>query len=221
MVSIRSAFAFALISLANPAPAAPQPVSAPELAAYEKGFTAVQQATSSFRSDLHQVLHLDGIAQPISSTGTLYYQSPDRLLIRFSQPAGEWMLVNGTQAAIQKQGKPLQRRDLGSQGKAGSHAANLLDFFHSDAARWHRDFDVSMTREGDHLLVRLKPWMTPTSNSQGVEMIVTTLKLPGYDILGMEVTINQGNRIEYQFLNGQRNAPVDSSLFKIPAPSAP
>jgi len=215
MVSIRAALAGVLIALPV-VHAAPAPVSPAEMAAYEKGFTAVQQTTRSFKADLRQTLHLQGVAQPIVSQGKLYYETPDRLAIRFSQPAGEWMLVNGTQVAIQKQGKPLQRRDLSAPGKIPSHAASLLDFFHSDAAHWHRDFDVSMTRDGDHLFVTLKPYMTPTAASQGVEQIVTTLKLPAYDILGMEVTINAGNRIDYEFIDGLRNGYMDGAVFKIP-----
>ena len=207
---------FAILALTHPLRAAPQPVSTTDLAGYDKGFAAVQNETHSFRADLRQTLHLQGIAQPITSVGTLYYASPDKLLIRFSQPAGEWMLVNGTQVAIQKQGKPLERRDLSAQGKSGSHAANLLDVFHSDPARWHRDFDVTMTRDGDRLFVQLKPWMTPTSSSQGVDHIVTTLHLPDYALLGIEITINAQNRIDYEFDHGQRNAAVGPALFKLP-----
>ncbi len=215
MVSIRLALAGILIAWPA-AQAAPVTVTAGEMTTYENGFTAVQQGTRSFKSSLRQTLHLEGVAQPIVSLGTLYYETPNRMLIRFSQPAGEWILVNGTGVAIQKQGKPLQRRDLSAQGKFPSHAASLLDFFHSDAAHWHRDFDVGMARDGDRLFVTLKPFMTPTAPSQGVEQIVTTLGLPGYDILGVEVTIQAGNKIDYEFLDGQRNGPIDEGLFKIP-----
>jgi outer membrane lipoprotein-sorting protein len=195
-----------------------QAASASDVAAFDKGFAAVQESTRTFRADVAQTLHLQGLAKPITSTGTLYYANPDKLLIRFSQPAGEWMLVNGSQVAIQKQGKPLERRDLTADGRASSHAASLLDFFHADPARWHHDFDVSMTRDGARLFVHLKPWMTPTATSQGVEQIVTTLQLPGYDILEMDVTINAGNSVDYQFTHGVRNAALDPALFKIPEP---
>jgi outer membrane lipoprotein-sorting protein len=195
-----------------------QAASATDIAKFDKGFAAVQESTRTFRADITQTLHLQGLTKPITSTGTLYYASPDRLLIRFSQPAGEWMLVNGSQVAIQKQGKPLERRDLTTEGRASSHAASLLDFFHADPARWHHDFDVSMTRDGGRLFVHLKPWLTPTATAQGVEQITTTLQLPAYDILEMAVTINAGNSVDYQFTHGARNVAIDPVLFKIPAP---
>lgn len=208
----------ALVVLTCPLRADPRPVGAADLARYDKGFAAVQESTRTFHADITQTLHLQGLAQTITSTGTLFYANPDKLLIRFSKPAGEWMLVNGPQVAIHKQGKPLEREDLNARGRASSHAASLLDFFHADPARWHRDFDVSMTRDGDRLIVRLKPWMTPTAPAQGVEQIVTTLQLPDYDILGMDVTINAGNSIDYRFTHGARNGALDPALFKIPTP---
>jgi outer membrane lipoprotein-sorting protein len=209
-------FCAALIVMGN----GPHPTqaSASDVAQIDKGFAAVQEATRTFHADITQTLHLQGLDRPITSVGTLDYASPDKLLIRFSQPAGEWMLVNGSQVAIQKQGKPLERRDLSVEGRSASHAASLLDFFHADPARWHRDFEVIMLRIGDVLEVCLKPWMTPTATAQGVQEIVTTLQLPGYDILEMNVTINAGNSVAYQFTHGARNVALDPSLFTIPAP---
>lgn len=211
-------FRWAFLAVALVASSRADPVSDADLARYDAGFAAVQQSTRTFQSDITQTLHLQGLARPLESTGTLYYADPDKLLIRFSKPAGEWMLVNGSQSAIQKAGKPLERHDLTAQGRNTSHAASLLDFFHADPARWHKSFDVSMTREGDILTVHLKPWMTPTSTSQGVQEITTTLRLPKYDILEMAITLNGANSVDYKFTNGRRNAPIDPALFKVPTP---
>lgn len=208
----------ALLCVALAAPLRAEPVSQADLARYDAGFAAVQQSTRTFKADITQTLHLQGLAQPLTSTGTLYYADPDKLLIRFSKPAGEWMLVNGSQSAIQKTGKPLERHDLAAQGRTASHAASLLDFFHADPARWHKDFDVSMTRRGNILTVHLKPWMTPTATSQGVQEITTTLQLPKYDILEMAITLNGANSVDYTFTEGQRNAPIDPALFTLPTP---
>jgi len=218
MISGRAWTCAALVALTVPLRADPQAVSAADVARYDAGFAQVQQATRTFRADITQSLQLQGLAKPVTSTGTLWYASPDKLLIRFTQPAGEWILVNGSQAAIQKTGRPLELHDLKAQGRAASHAASLLDFFHADPARWHHDFDVAMTRDGDRLSVHLQPWMTPTAASQGVQEIVTTLLLPRYDIVEMAITINAGNSLDYRFAHGARNAALDPALFRVPAP---
>ena len=75
-----------------------------------------------------------------------------------------------------------------------------------------------MTRDGDRLLVHLKPWMTPTSSSQGVEQIVTTLLLPAYAIVEMNIAIHGANSIDYQFTQGTRNAAPNPALFQVPSP---
>ena len=220
MVPIRSALALGLILVLGHRAALGAPVAMKpgQATTFEKGFSAIQQGTKTFQAQLRQTLTLQGVSKPIVSLGTLYYESPDRLLIRFSQPAGEWMLVNGSQMALQKQGQPLQRRDLSAQasGKVPSHAASLLDFFHSGSSRWHQDFAVTMTRDGDLVFVHLKPYLTPTAPSQGVDHIVTTLKLPNYDLVEMEISFNAANGIDYQFQSGRRNMPLDPTLFRMP-----
>ena len=221
MVSIRAALCLGLGLIAqSPAASTPLAVSPAEMANYEKGFSAVQQDAKSYRADFRQILYLEGLNKPIISVGVLYFQSPDRLAIRFSQPAGEWTIVNGAKMALQKQGQPLKVQDLSAEGprKSPSHMASLLDFFHSGAARWHKDFDVGMIRNGDILYVKLTPYLTPTAPAQGVDEILTTLRLPGYDLTDMQINFNSANRFEYQFTNGRRNVPLDSALFQIPTP---
>ncbi len=197
--------------------ALPLPVKAGEAANYARGFSAIQASTRTFQADVRQTLQLEGVAKPILSFATLFYSAPRQMLLRFTQPAGEWMLIQGTQLAVKKQGRPLQVSDLSAPGKAPSHAASLLDFFHSDASHWNKDFQVTMFRDGSSLIVHLKPYLTPTAPAQGVEEIVTTLELPGYLLAGIELHINAANRMTYEFSHVQRNVALDPALFHLPA----
>jgi hypothetical protein len=214
MVSIRAAGALLLACGLGWGQAAPVPLPAAEVARQDQAFAAAQAGTRSFRAELRQTLTLEGLDQPVVSMGELSYLAPDRLSIKFSQPAGEWMRIEGKQFTLQKKGQPLQHRDLAASGNA--NAATLLDFFGGDPRRWHRDFDVAMARDGDRLLVTLVPWRVPTAQRQGVDRIVTTLRLPGYDVEKIEVTIHGANRLEFAFTRGQRNAKIDPALFTAP-----
>ena len=216
MVPICPALAFALITnrllLADPTLVVP----ASEATRYAQAFNAIQQQTRTFRADLRQVLQLQGVSKPIVSLGTIYYRAPRQMLLRFSQPAGEWMLINGSHLEVKKQGQPIQDRDL-ADTRMPSHAASLLDFFHSDASHWNKDFQVTMSRSGDLLQVHLKPYLTPTAPAQGVEEIITTLQLPDYIIAGIDLQIDSSNRMEYQFTHAERNVSLDPKLFELPA----
>ena len=216
MVSVRAALlgiGLGLIAAPFTGLADPAPPSAPETAVYEKGFAAAQAATHTFRAELRQTLTLQGLDQPVVSTGELFYAAPDKLLIRFSDPAGEWMRISGGELEMKKTGQPPVRRDL-TQG--GSNAATLLDFFGGDAARWDRDFQVTMSREDDRLRVELVPWRVPGSKRQGVDRIVTVLRLPDYEVISIDVAMNAENRMSFEFSDGRRNAAVDPQLFRTP-----
>lgn len=216
MVPIHAALGLLLIALAGTSLSAAA-VTESEAARHEREFSALQKSTRTFQATLRQTLSLQGATRPIVSTGTLFFETPNRMLLRFAQPAGEWVLINGTQFAIQKQGRPVQIKDTSLPETNRSQAASLLDFFSRGAERWHQDFDVTMTREGDLLLVHLKPWQTPTSTAQGVDSIVTTLQLPGYEVREIAVAMQGNNRISYQFSNIRRNAPLAANLFTIPS----
>lgn len=214
MVPIHTAFTFFVVTLGLSV--ASTAVSPSEKARYESGFSSLQQSTRTFQANLRQTLSLQGISKPIVSTGMLFYQTPDRLLLRFSEPEAERLIVNGTRTAMQKRGRPLQIEDSSTSSVRRSHAANLLDFFSSSAERWNKDFNVSMTRDGNRLLVHLKPWQTPTSTSQGVDEVITTLQLPSYEVLKIEVSVSGNNKVSYEFSNIQRNVPMKADLFGIP-----
>ena len=213
MVSVRAALlGIGLILGTVPGLRAASLLSEAEVAEQEKGFDAAQHATLSFRARIQQKLTLNGVDQPIVSTGELFYQAPDRLLIRFSDPAGEWMRIEGNQLDVKKAGHEPFHRDL-SQG--GSNATTLLDFFTGDSARWHRDFTVSMRRSADSLFVSL----TPLRRSEGAPQasgILTALQLPDYEVKWIMVSLNDGNTLNFRFLDGHRNAHIDPQLFQTP-----
>ncbi len=225
MVPIRAALlllACASLSLVllSTAPAPLAPLAPDEAARAEHGFDASQHALHTFQADIVQTLVMQGLDRPIVSRGRLFYQAPDKFLLRFTDPAGEWILSDGKTLSIQKKGQPLLRRDLNpglDAAKSGPGAASLFDFFHSDSARWHRDFDVKLARDGGVLEVSLTPWRTPGAARQGFDGVVTRLQLPDYAPLSITVLAGD-NRIGYASSHPRRNGPVDPSLFTPPAP---
>ena len=214
MVSVRAALlAIGLILSLFPKLTAAPLLSEAETAEQEKGFDAAQHATTSFQAEIQQSLTLQGIDHPIISKGELFYLAPDRLLIRFSDPAGEWMRIAGKELEIKKAGQPVVRRDL-TQG--GSNATTLLDFFSSDSTRWHRDFNVSMRSSGNSLFVSLASQHKAGSSGPGMFDILTSLELPDYLVRSIHVSLKDGNNLDFGFHRARRNLAIDPSLFHTP-----
>ena len=53
-------------------------------------FQKKQKQTKSFECDLKQILKIEDIKEPIESKGHIYYKAPDKLLIKFDEPANEF-----------------------------------------------------------------------------------------------------------------------------------
>lgn len=213
MVSIRAAFpsiaALALL-LAGPARAEPVALSPAEQAREEKAFGALQRSTKTFQADLRQAVLVRPLFSTLVSTGTIGYQAPDKLEVRFAQPAGQSLRIEDGTVTLTELGKPRRRIPLDSS--SGQNAASLLDFFRTDGARWRRDFRVAMARDGDREMVTLTP--LPGSPKAGhVEQIVTTLHLPDHEVTAMRISVNPFIRVDYQFTHNRRNGPLDAVLF--------
>ncbi|MDL2281804.1 outer membrane lipoprotein carrier protein LolA [Parabacteroides sp. OttesenSCG-928-G06] len=51
--------------------------------------------TTTISSDFKQTMHLTFMDDDVLSNGKFYYRKPDRLLLKYEQPEGEMMLING------------------------------------------------------------------------------------------------------------------------------
>ncbi len=213
MVSIRAALPLvvgALLAGCALAPAEPVPLTPAQQAREEKAFGALQRGTQTFQADLRQAVLVRPIFQTLVSVGTIGYRAPDKLEVRFSQPAGQSLRIDDGIVTLTQPGKPPRHIPLDSSN--GQNAASLLDFFRTDGARWRRDFTVAMARDGEQLFVTLTP--LPGSPKAGhVEQIVTTLRLPDHEVTAMRISVNPFIRVDYQFTRNRRNVPLDPDLL--------
>jgi hypothetical protein len=210
MVPIRAAVLTLFALAGGRALAEPVPLSPSEQAREERAFGAVQKATRTFQADIRQAVLIRPLFHTIISVGTIAYQAPDRLTVRFSQPAGQFLRIDKGTVTLAKPGESPRRVSLDSP--SGLNASALLDFFRIGGADWGRDFTVSMTRDGNLLFVSLVP--LPGSPKEGhAEEIVTTLHLPDHEVKAMRISVNPFVRIDYQFSHNRRNGSLDPALL--------
>lgn len=77
------------------------------VAAFAQSGTAIldkikeaNKSLTSITSDFKQTMHLTFMDEDVLSNGKFYYRKPDRLLLKYSQPEGEMMLITGDQISM-------------------------------------------------------------------------------------------------------------------------
>lgn len=207
MVSIRS-FIFLIFTCAGCL--AQTRLSDTEQVRYENKFTQTQQSTKTFTASTRQILLLSGMKKPIASLGKIYFKNPQGwLLIRYTQPKGEYVLLRDDKLFIQKKGKPLKIQPLKNEGGF----VMLRRFFQDDAESWKKDFTVSMFKDAGDLIVMLTPKkrdkMQPLS-------IKTRVNLETFLPKEIRLVFEGDNEITYEFNKPQRNVAISPQLFDLP-----
>ncbi|MDL2208740.1 outer membrane lipoprotein carrier protein LolA [Parabacteroides sp. OttesenSCG-928-O15] len=58
------------------------------------------KSLTSITSDFKQTMHLTFMDEDVLSNGKFYYRKPDRMLLKYSQPEGEMMLIKGDEISM-------------------------------------------------------------------------------------------------------------------------
>jgi hypothetical protein len=184
---------------------------------YSEAFTRQQQQTRTFRAELRQTVMLRGLKEPVTSQGWLYYQSPDSLLLKFDQPAGEFVLLRGSDLHQQKTNKPLMHRKLSEQEKeCGAGPGFLLSLFQNGGTNYYHLFSVHMARTNEALLVTLAP--RKRNSKERLGQIENIIALPSLEIRSIRLQLGPAGSATYEFVNPTRNEPLDPALFAAPKP---
>ena len=178
---------------------------------YKTQFTQSQKNLKTFSASLKQSLQLSGMKKPIISQGKLFFQNPQGwLLIDYTEPAGEFILLRDSKLFIKKQGKPL--RDFKKEGKNSFTMLSL--FFQEEAEIWEKNFNVSMLKKENQLIVLLVPIKKNQAQAQKIE---THVDLETFLPQEIQLNFEENNQLIYQFFNVQRNKVLSPELFADPS----
>ena len=185
--------------------------------AFIQKFIAKQSATTTFQAGLEQTLQLQGLREPVTSTGRIYFRAPDGLALRFSQPAGEFVIIDGDDLYMQRANRPLQHHRFdptGARGQGGQMRF-LLDLFQHGATNTLAHYNAAITRTNDQLVVSLTP-KQPQPHSREPSRIDNGVSLPDLELRSMRVEFENQSALSYQFLDPVRNQPLDAAVFRPP-----
>jgi outer membrane lipoprotein-sorting protein len=208
MVSIRSlALGFFLTSHLPAAEMAPS-----EIARFNARFEAKQSATTAFRAQLLQFLQLSGLRDPILSRGEILYRAPDQLLLRYTQPPGESILLRGNEVYVVKPPAPSRSVRL-EPGKPGSEMLYFLGLFQDGGRKMREDWNFSAATTSTITTVSLKP-RSPLAE---VLEIISQVRTRDLEIRSIQVRLPRNTTLTYELQNIRRNVDLPATLFQPPS----
>jgi outer membrane lipoprotein-sorting protein len=183
-------------------------LAADEAAALEKRFLSAQQKTRTLQADFRQIITTPGLRDPAASAGRLLYLAPDNLLVTYTDPAGDYLLLRGNKFIFRRAGKSTVRDASDPSARA---LAALRDILRGTPAG--SVMARSVTQSGNKYIVTLTP-SAPGSNEP--ERIENLLESSTLQLHSMTITLPRGTNLQFIFSGIRRNAVLDPQAFDLP-----
>lgn len=201
-------------TVAEPAPAADAEV--------QDGATVLKRASvaytnlRSMRADFVQRRENPLLGSNITSRGTIYQRKPDRLLLKFSDPAGDVIVSDGRYFWLYYPSVDRRQvlRSPATSGDAG--AVDLQAQFIGDPLKRFRYTYNGRQNVGDRAAYVLT--LTPRQNA-GYKTLKVWVDANDYLVRRFQITEETGALVEFQLNNLETNAQMGDNLFRFTPPA--
>jgi outer membrane lipoprotein-sorting protein len=188
--------------------AAGRELAADEAAALEKRFLSAQQNTRTLQADFKQIITAPGLRDAAASTGRLLYLAPDSLLVTYTDPAGDYLLLRGNKFTSQRAGKSTIRDASDPSARALTALRDLLR-----GAPAGNVMTRSVTQSGNKYLVTLTPSVPGLNQPERIENL---LEVSSLQLQSMTITLPRGATMQFIFSRIRRNTGLDPKAFDLP-----
>lgn len=174
----------------------------------QKTNASIRTLTARFTEKTSSVL----LSNAIEERGALYVQRPSRVLMRYDEPAGKTILIDGKRMTIVVPSQKIrQTLDI---GRAQDRVQGMMN---SDAGDLRRIFDIQLQdrsgRPGTHEVLMLP-------KRKQISETLTRLELWVPETSGlleaMRMTFASGETKLMEFSDVVPNAEIDAALFELP-----
>lgn len=164
-----------------------------------------------FVADFRQETELKTLSRNLKAGGKLYFKRPGRMLWRYDQPKGQFVLADGKSLYYYQ---PEQGQVLKSPLKNAFRSDTPLSFL-LGIGSLKRDFKVSLKgmEEGRYILQ-----LGPKKEMGGVGEIVLGIDRATFDIAWARIRDAAGNVTTIRFSNMQHGMGLKDSLFQLQVP---
>ena len=188
-----------------------QDARAQDAQAVVRGVQQRYDATGDYSARFRQTTEYRTLNRRIEGKGRVYFSKPGRMLWRYDEPAGQFVLSDGRHLYFYQ---PVERQVIKTAFGAAFRSDLPLSFL-LGIGDLTRDFRAELTDgSGDAHVLELSPRKPDT----GVREVLLSVDPGAYDIRQVRIEDAAGNRWTFRFEDIRHGAGLDPSLFRLKAP---
>ncbi len=168
-------------------------------------------ATRDYSAEFHQTTEYRTLNRRIAGRGSFYFSRPGRMLWRYEEPAGQFVLSDGRHLYFYQ---PAERQVIKTAVGVAFRSDLPLSFL-LGIGKLERDFRSELLESTAHGH-RLK--LVPRRANTGLREITLTVDAEGYDIRRVRIEDGSGNLWTFAFENIRRGVGLDPSVFRLKVP---
>ena len=179
-----------------------------EAASLEKLFMSSQKNTRTLQADFRQTIAAPGLRDPATSEGRLFYRAPDDLLVNYTNPLGDYLLLRGETFTSFRSGNLTTRDASHPSARALTALRDVLRGTPPDGPMVRY-----VTQSGGKYTVTLAPEVAGSNQPERIENVLDASNL---QLQSMTITLPGGATMQFQFLRLRRNAAINAKVFDLP-----
>lgn len=168
-------------------------------------------STRDYSAEFHQTTEYRTLNRSISGRGNFYFSRPGKMLWRYEEPAGQFLLSDGRHFYFYQ---PAERQVIKTAVRGASRSDLPLSFL-LGVGKLERDFRAELLESSaDGHRLRLIPRRADT----GLREIILTADAERYDVRRVRIEDGGGNLWTFGFENIRRGVGLDPSVFRLRVP---
>jgi len=168
-------------------------------------------SVKSIESNFEQVKHIDIFNDDVTSKGTFYYQSPDKIAMNYANPVKYSMIINGDQLKTVSNGK-ISTISLSNNKMMKELQTMISACMTGDISALAKGYKVGYFEDENGYFVTLEP------ESAAIKSYITGFRIyfDKKSVLVERLRIDEGaeDYTEYKFSGQKVNTAINGEIFK-------
>lgn len=164
---------------------------------------------TSITSKFKQTRHVSILGNDVVSSGMFYYEKPDKLAMRYDNPSGDLMLINGDQFVMINAGK-RQEASSKSNAKMRGMKTILSACLQGDLSQMGASKITSKETSQYHVVTAEIDTKTNKSN---ISKVVLSFEKTNLSLSILRTEEPDGSYTIYELTNKQLDKKIDNAVF--------